>query len=198
MRNNKIKVWELSLLFALCVCLCQATVEAGRHSALSEKIVRLHVIAASDEPEAQALKMRVRDAALAEIEPLLASARTATEAEAAIEKSSECILAAAREAAEGESVELIFGRENYTYRETASYALPAGEYSSLRIILGGGEGHNWWGVIFPQLDSSGGYAEAVNLLSEDELALICEEDGFELRFKFLEALEKLRLWFEKR
>ncbi len=194
LKNDRIKIWELSLLLALCICLCQTVLEVGQQNALSEKILRLHVVAASDEDEAQALKKRVRDAVTAAIEPILAEADSAAEAEKLIAENREVILAAARSAAEGEALELRLGRENFTYRESDGYALPAGEYSCLRLIIGEGEGHNWWGVIFPQLTMGAESAEAVNLLSEEELTLIYDEDSVELRFKCLELIEKLRLW----
>lgn len=195
--SERIKVWELALLFALCISLCEATVEVGRQSALSDKVIRLHVIASSDAQEAQELKLRVRDAVTELLTPLLARAESAAAAREAIEEQSEAILTAASKAAEGENVELLWGRESYGCRQTENYALPAGEYDSLRIVIGEGEGRNWWGVIFPQLDSGSGYAEAVKLLEEDELALIYEEDGYELRFRFLEILERLRMWLDK-
>ena len=194
MRKSKIKIWELSLLLALCISLCQASVEAGRQSALSEKLIRLHVIAASDSEEAQALKLKVRDAVTGELAALLAQADSGAEAEALIDRSSPKLLSAARKAAGGESVELVFGRESYPFRRAEGYSLPAGEYSSLRIIIGEGAGHNWWGVIFPQLDAAGGYAEAAKLLSEEELSIIYESDSYELRFRFLELLQQLRAW----
>lgn len=192
--SKRIKIWELSLLFALCISLCQGTLELGRQSALSEKVIRLHVIASSDEAEAQALKMRVRDAVTDCLKPLLTGAGSAAEAGEIIEENRGALLAAAVEAAEGERVELLWGRESYGYRQTESYALPAGEYNSLRFVIGEGEGHNWWGVIFPQLDASGGYAEAAKLLDEDELELIYEDDGCQVRFKLLEVLQRLRLF----
>lgn len=185
------------MLVAICVCLLQASVEAGRQCALSEKIVRFHIIASSDADDDQALKMRVRDAVMPELEKILAGADSVEEAERRIDGNRESILSAALSASEGECVSLLFGQENYSFRQTEYYALPAGEYSSLRLVIGEGKGHNWWGVIFPQLDAASGYAEAMKLLDDDELRLILEEDGFELRFRFLEVLEELLDWIEK-
>ena len=188
MEKSRIKAWELALLLALCFCLCEASVEAGRRSGLSEGIIRLHVIADSDDDAAQELKMRVRDAALPEIYAAMENAESAAEAESALRAGRDAILAAAESAAEGENVELLLGRERYGYRETEDYALPAGEYTSLRIIIGEGAGHNWWGVIFPQLEAVGEYGPASALPWEKEKALILEDEGLEIRFYLLELL----------
>lgn len=192
MKKSGIKVWELSLLLALCFALCEAALDAGRASDLSENIVRMHVVAASDEAGAQELKIRVRDAVLAVVEPILAEADSAAGAQQLLTAHSDAILSAAESAAEGESVALSLGRAAYGLRRTENYALPAGEYTSLRITIGEGQGHNWWGVIFPRLDVSGGYAEAAKYLSEDEMAIIFEDEGITLRLRFLEILEKLK------
>ena len=190
MKKRKMRIWELSLLLALCFSLCQAALAAGQQSVLSEKIVRMHVVASSDTPEDQELKMRVQSAVAEELVPLLAGVDSVQQAGEIIEENSPRLLAAAAAAAGGEDVEIVWGRESYGFRRSENYSLPAGEYDSLRIIIGSGEGHNWWGVIFPQLDA-GGYAEASKLLEEDELALIYEEGGLEVRFRILELLQSL-------
>lgn len=194
MHKSKIKIWEASLLIAVCVCLCQAAAESGRQGALSEKILRMHVVAASDEGEDQALKIRVRDAVAPILEEALEGCSRLDEAEARIEESRYAILAAAHRAAEGERVEMSFGREKFPYRESDSCALPAGEYSTLRLVIGEGAGHNWWGVIFPALDLSGAYLEAGEYFSEGELKLIYGEEAVEVRFRLPELLEKLKAW----
>ncbi|MBQ3969223.1 MAG: stage II sporulation protein R, partial [Clostridia bacterium] len=36
-------------------------------------------------------------------------------------------------------------------KDYGGFSLPAGSYDSLRVILGDGEGHNWWCVVFPPI-----------------------------------------------
>ena len=188
--GNRIKIWELSLLIALCVCLCQAAAEVGRQSELSEKIIRLHIVASSDAAEDQALKMRVKDAAAEKLEELLVQAENAEEAGEIIEENKGKILSAALSASEGEKVELRFGTECFSYREGDGYALPAGNYKCLRLIIGEGSGHNWWGVIFPQLSVEPKSTETAVYYPDEELQIIYDEEGIQLRFRFLEILEK--------
>lgn len=199
MKQNSIKVWELSLLMALCVTLCAGVFQSGRQAALSEKIVRLHVIASGDSAEEQSVKMQVKQAVTGILQPLMEQAQSAEQARELIELSRDEILSAACLAAPGEDIELIFGQEDYGTRYGEGYALPAGEYTSLRIIIGSGEGHNWWGVIFPQLTPTDAaeLSEAVSLLDEEELELICGGEKYEISFKFLEILQAIRLWLGK-
>ena len=71
MTDNKLKNWELALLLALCFTLCVCTWAEGRQKHISAQLVRLHVIAASDDEAEQALKLRVRDDVLAYLSPKL-------------------------------------------------------------------------------------------------------------------------------
>ena len=198
MKKNSIKVWELSLLLSLCISLCWGVFESGRQTALSEKIVRLHVIASDNSADAQRLKLRVRDAVAEVLQPLMDRAQNAQQAAALIESGREKILMAAQTAAGEERVELIFGAENYPTRFAEGYALPAGEYSSLRIIIGDGAGRNWWGVIFPQLTPLEICEQSapVSLLDEEELRFIYEREDYEISFRILEILQQLRLWLK--
>lgn len=198
MKQNSIKVWELSLLLSLCISLCWGVFESGRQTALSEKIVRLHVIASGNSVSEQELKKTVRDAVAQVLQPMMEKAKNARQAALLIEAGREDILAAACAAAKGEHVELIFGREVYPTRHAQGYALPAGEYTSLRIVIGEGEGHNWWGVIFPQLTPTEAFeqSESVALLDEEELRFVYNREDYEISFRILEILQQLRLWLK--
>ena len=191
MSKNSLNIWETSLLIALCLCLCQAAAESGRQAERSEKLLRLHVVAASDSAGDQALKLRVRDAVAPLLEEVLADCENLSEAEMRIEAAREAILSAASSAAEGEQVEMSLGRELFSRREAEGYALPAGEYSALRLVIGSGQGRNWGGVIFPALDLSGGSTAVLEYLSAEELRLIRDGEGVEVRFRFLELWQEI-------
>ena len=77
-------------------------------------------------------------------------------------------------------------------REYDGFTLPAGKYQSLRVILGEGEGHNWWCVVFPPLCISAAEQEqAVESMSEDMRGIVTEEDGYEYKFRILELWGEL-------
>ena len=80
MKKQLLKNWEISLLLALCITLCAGTWAGARSEALSAGLIRLHIVAASDEAAEQELKLRVRDSVLAYLEPRLQGTQSAAEA----------------------------------------------------------------------------------------------------------------------
>lgn len=151
MTKSRMKIWEMSLLLALCFSLCLGTWAQAKQAALSSELVRLHVIAVSDDEYEQALKLRVRDEVLAYISPKLVGVKSAQDAQKIISAELDGIKQAAETAAEGRSVLVTLSEEYYPTRNYEKFSLPAGRYQSLRVILGEGQGHNWWCVVFPPL-----------------------------------------------
>lgn len=196
--ERKLKPWELALLLALCFTLLCGTWAQGRQQVLAGKLVRLHVIADSDEDAAQAVKLQVRDAVLAYLEPQLADVTDIDAAQDIIAANLNGIAQAAR-AVTTDTVTVTLGPERYPTREYETFSLPAGEYTSLRVTLGAGEGHNWWCVIFPPLCVESALSDrAIETLSDDDVKLITEDgDGYVLRFRVLELWGKLTELLEK-
>lgn len=192
MKEYKLKTWELAALCALCVSLCVGTWAQGRQRDISSSLVRLHVIAASDETAEQELKLRVRDNVLEYLTPVLDKAESPEEAQRIINGELTSIKAAAEACAGGRSVSVTLGQEYYPTREYEGFTLPAGQYQSLRVILGEGKGHNWWCVVFPPLCVSAAEQNKVlDAMSEPERGLITEADGYELRFRIVELWGEL-------
>ena len=170
-------------------------------SNLREELLRLHVVGASDSEEDQAVKLRVRDAVLASLEEGL---RDMTDPEAAydyvarmlprVERAANRALAAA---GFSETVEVSLTEEAFPTREYDTFSLPAGVYKALRVVIGEGEGKNWWCVVFPQLcvGTEGEFVETANTAGLDpELAETLGGD-YELRFWVLEKLGELKNHF---
>ena len=192
MYKSRMKIWEISLLLALCFSLCLGTWAQAKQSSLSSSLVRLHVIAVSDDEYEQALKLRVRDGVLSYISPKLRNVKSAQQAQEIIKSELDGIKAAAESSAEGRSVEVTLSQEYYPTRNYEKFSLPAGKYQSLRVILGEGEGHNWWCVVFPPLCISAAEQEqAVESMSEDMRGIVTEEDGCEYKFRILELWGEL-------
>ncbi len=200
MSDNKCKSlrrWELAALLALCAALLICTWAQGRQNSISASLVRLHVVAVSDSDSEQRLKLRVRDAVLDYLGGSLSGADSPARACELIRADMEGIEQAARGAAEGRELSVTLSRESYPSRQYEGFTLPAGEYQSLRIIIGAGQGHNWWCIVFPPvcLDAVGG-EELAQTMSGGDYAMISGQEGYELRFKALELwgelTEKLR------
>ena len=148
--SDKLRWCEICLLLLAAVFLLSGTLALGTQSRLADKVVRLHVLANSDEEADQALKLRVRDAVLARTEELLRQSADRREAEASLR--GELLelerIAAEEIAAAGYdypvTAELTDTR--FPTREYDGFTLPAGQYLALRIVTGrepAGTGGAW-------------------------------------------------------
>lgn len=196
MKRKSFMLWEKAALTALCAALLAASWAAARHSEISHSLIRLHVLAASDAPQEQEIKLSVRDAVLETVAPLLDGVCTAEQAREVLSDNIEAIRSAASAVSEGRAVRVTLGRESYPIRHYEGFTLPAGEYESLRVILGSGEGKNWWCVAFPPLCTCAAGGERLRqTMSEDSFAVITEGET-QLRFRIVELwgelMQKLR------
>lgn len=140
----------LCALFALVFLLSSSAVaEPGDY------LVRLHVIASDDSPEAQAFKLEIRDAVLAVSQELLARCSDAQSAWLEVQAHLSDFLSAAVERAAELGVDIPISAQAGVFafpdRVYGDVFIPAGDYRALRIIIGEGEGQNWWCVLFPNL-----------------------------------------------
>ena len=190
--KNSLRKWETALLLSLCVALCLGTWASAASGRVSAQLVRLHVIAHSDAPEEQSVKLTVRDNVLEYLEPNLESAGSAVEAREIISKNLDGIKRAAENVSEGRPVSVELGEEYYPTRDYDGFSLPAGKYQSLRVTLGSGEGHNWWCVVFPPLCLTAAETEAAFEELDDGTRAIISDDGGGVVFKF----RLLELWGE--
>lgn len=185
--SKKLRLWEVAALIAICAALCAGTWAQGRQESISANLVRLHVVAVSDDEYEQELKLRVRDAVLEYISPQLREVESSAGAKALILSSLDGIKKAAESAAEGRDVSVSLRRESFPTKQYEGFVLPSGHYDSLRIVLGEGEGHNWWCIVFPPVCLSAVQADEVQAaMNEEEFALITEEEGYALKFRLVE------------
>ena len=192
MNNSKLKTWELSLLIALCISLCLGTWAQARQNDISGSLVRLHVLAASDERTEQELKLRVRDTVLAYLSPRLENAENSAEAQSIINANIDGIRAAAESVSEGRTIRVALGEEYYPTRGYEGFTLPAGRYESLRVTIGEGRGHNWWCVVFPPLCVSASQRdEAMAALSDDARGIVTESGEVRLKLRIVELWNEL-------
>ena len=79
--EKRLKIWEIILLVGLLAFLASGAMALRTQDDLSNKVVRLHVLANSDSEEDQALKLLVRDAVLERAEDVLVQTSDRAEAE---------------------------------------------------------------------------------------------------------------------
>ncbi|MFZ5827070.1 MAG: stage II sporulation protein R [Bacillota bacterium] len=122
-------------------------------TAANDELIRVHVIANSDSAEDQALKLKVRDAVLAELAPRLAGAESVTEAEAVIAEALPALERVAGRVVDEQSfayqVRAELGRFAFPGKSYGDLYLPAGEYKALRVVIGEGQGANFWCLVYP-------------------------------------------------
>lgn len=172
---------------------------------LSGKIIRLHVVGASDSEYDQNLKLHVKDGIVAYLDELLEGAQDKAHALAAVNGHISDIESTAAEAAEEygsrTAVKCTVTREPFPTRGYDTFSLPAGYYASVRVTLGEGNGRNWWCVVYPQVctDAVTGKEDIERLgLSDDEASLMTQEGGYAVKFRFMEIIEKIKLYFAEK
>lgn len=164
---------------------------------LTQSVLRLHIVADSDDPQDQAVKVAVRDALVSEYGQTLSQAESLEQAQELAGRLLPQMLDTARQtvAAQGctlpvtgEVGELSFPAVSYE-----GYTLPAGEYQAVRIQLGEGQGHNWFCVLYPAvcLDSSVALEQG---MSSQQKEMLTHPEDYEIRFALLDGLMALWDW----
>lgn len=174
---------------------------AGQCESISDRVLRLHVLANSDSQEDQALKLKVRDKVLECSAHMLDGARDRSQAEALTKEN----LAQLQQAAQAEvyaqgydypvSVELTNMRFNTRVYE--SVTLPAGDYDALRVSIGSAQGKNWWCVMFPPmcLPAAEQSKELQDVLDPAQMEIVEGGSQYEVKFKTIEIIEDIKGWF---
>jgi len=164
-----------------------------------EDTIRLHILANSDSDEDQELKIKIRDKLLIKYGDLLSGNQSFEEAESTISSLLTAI--------EGDANEWInelgydykahatLTTEWYETRDYEGFSLPCGYYTSLRVIIGEGEGKNWWCVMYPPLcmeiaTESAPNDDGIIDYSKEELFLI-KSGKYNVKFKILEDLSRV-------
>ncbi|HEY3424840.1 MAG TPA: stage II sporulation protein R [Negativicutes bacterium] len=118
-------------------------------------LIRLHVIANSDKPEDQQLKLKVRDAIIAYLAPYLEHATNSAAARDIVLAHQSQLTDIAKQVlvinGVNYPVSLQLGIFDFPIKSYGNLILPAGKYQAVRILLGEAQGKNWWCVLFPPL-----------------------------------------------
>ena len=194
------KAWKQLGICILAVVMVWTGALLADRQTLRQELVRLHVVAASDSSEDQAIKLQVKDAVVSSLKTDLENLRSAEEALAYLQAQLPQIELLAnqilQESGSGDVAGVSLQMEEFPTRYYDTFALPAGVYQALRITIGAGDGKNWWCVAFPGLclpATASGFEDAASCagLSDGLTATLEEESGYEIRFWLLDALGRL-------
>lgn len=206
---KKMLCFILSVLVAVNVYIFMG--KGGREevlaSEISGKLIRFHVIANSDLDSDQALKENVKNHIIEYIFPKLRGSSSIEESRGILNSYNEQILKVAentiRESGYQYTVTSTLGRENFPEKSYGNLTLPQGEYEAYRVVIGSGQGRNWWCVMFPPLcfvDVTRGQVSDKETedtmkksLSDEELKKVTKENAGESkikpRFKVIEVVK---------
>ena len=190
-------ILSVFLFCSLILCsVCDGFCAAGT---VWDESLRLHVLAASDSEEDQRVKLLVRDALLTESGKLFCGSENAREAaEKIIENKEELENIADKVLQEnGFSYRATVSIED-EYFETREYdevKLPAGTYTACKVVLGDGDGKNWWCIMFPPLCIPAATAEneesVYAVYGEKGGNLVTGKSGYVIKFRIVEIIEEI-------
>ena len=197
-KNSKVKmVIILSFLLFLYTTICAFSYAQNISTDIANSVFRLHVIANSDSKEDQDLKYKVRDSLISYMNELCGNCKSKEEAINLVTKHKEEFKKIANDTIKNNGysydVKISIGNFEFPTKNYGDISLPAGFYDALRVEIGNAKGQNWWCVMFPPLcfvDISSGVVpdeskeQLEDTLSEEEYALVSEEDEPQFKFKF--------------
>ena len=164
---------------------------------IADNVIRLHVIANSDETADQELKLKVRDAVLAYMREKNYSSRTIAYAslQEALPQIKEIAQNTVIQNGYDYPVQAELGEFQFPQKDYNTLSFPSGTYTALRITIGKASGHNWWCVMYPTLcfsdttlaDTTQAENELKTSLSKETIAII--SNNCKLKFKIVELFQ---------
>lgn len=158
---------------------------------ISNKVLRLHILANSDSSDDQNIKLQLRDYFLENSRDIFTGSDIKENIEIA-DKNIDYIQKMCNDYLEkyNQSANVTLTNEYFSTRVYDDFTLPAGNYNTIKIEIGEGRGHNWWCIVFPSVCLSSCSATMDEYLTDDELDLI--NSGYSPKFKVIEICEKIK------
>ncbi len=200
MRKKEWFVLIACIISIACSCVCSFGEEC---SFIRENTLRLHILANSDSPADQALKLKIRDAVLSHSGELFSGCDTRQKMVSAAQEQLSDIQRIAEQTAMHNGYDLpVTVSVTDMFFETRRYdnvLLPAGTYTAVRIELGEAAGKNWWCVLYPPLCVSAaqtGFTEEEAQISD---SLLQQEKlpRYRVRLAVVEWWESLCRWVKE-
>lgn len=199
--SEKFWILTITLTFLLAIAFDSLSLFQKECREIQEDVLRLHILANSDSEEDQAVKLKVRDRILLESGELFNTVGDKSSAQEKAAENTDKVEQIAKEvlAEEGFSypVTAKVTRQFFDTRVYDGFTMPAGWYDSLQVILGEGEGRNWWCVLYPPLCISAAEKTQEKLeenFTEGERQVLESEPKYEVRFFIVELAGKIGNW----
>ena len=148
-------------------CTAQRTAEIKVQKKLADEVLRFHVLANSDSALDQELKLCVRNGVIEFLEEKMPGEKDAALTKEWIRSHCDEIEQAGRrvllEKGCDDPVNAAVTTAYFPEKEYRDMTFPAGNYEALRIEIGNAKGHNWWGMLYPEL----AFWDAVHTVSEE-------------------------------
>lgn len=202
---KKIHILEASVAFGLVISILFSIVGFGFECAdIRNNIVRLHILADSDLPQDQQIKLVVRDALLNCGKGLFSGIVTIDNAQEILEEQKEELIEIANSTLKQNGynyeAQIYVTKEYFATRSYEEFTLPAGEYTAVKVILGKGQGKNWWCVMFPPLclPAASENKSIDAFIGENGAEVVQNYDEYEVRFKIIEIYEGIKDRFKNK
>lgn len=157
---------------------------------ISDKLLRMHILANSNSEYDQNIKIMVRDFVIEQIKEK--EFKKKSDIIKSVEYLKDEVNSFLNEQDAEYECEIIVSDSTFMTKEYYDLSIPAGDYQALKIILGEGKGENWWCVAYPPLcfteSVTGKISDDGNILLNnilnDETYNIIKNNNIEYRIKF--------------
>lgn len=190
---------EISVAIGLVISIIFSVIGfSAECSEIRNNVIRLHILANSDSEQDQQVKLKVRDVLLESGSELFSGTVSKDNAGEYLLKEREKLIQIANEVLAENGfdykAEIYLTNEYFRTREYKNFTLPAGEYLALKVILGKGDGHNWWCVMFPPLCIPAATVKNKTelILGEEGAEIISSPEKYVMRFKIVEIIEEIK------
>lgn len=146
---------------------------------IAGEILRFHVLANSDSEEDQEEKLKVRDAVVRKLQPLLEKSSSREETEKILLQQMEMIEETAGTVVNPKKVKVSLTKDWFPEKTYGDCTFPSGEYRALRIEIGEARGHNWWCVLYPGLCFTDTVHGVVTEEGKEKLEGLLEEEAYD-------------------
>lgn len=172
---------------------------------IPEESIRLRILAHSDSPQDQWIKLKVRDEVILHMRTWVAEPQNIDvareEVQAYLQSFDQLVGEVLAQYGFNYDYTVELGVVEFPTKIYGSKRYPAGDYEALRVQLGAGKGENWWCVLFPPLCfidlTTSVTVEPEQKVDEDRTREPVADDDIEARFFLWEVWQSFTGWLKQ-